>query len=696
MKLLVKSKYVLVIVFASLVLFWKFFLKGWLPFPSDALVGMYHPWRDSYSTVYPNGIPFNNPLITDPVRQSLIWKKLVADSYRSLELPVYNSFSFAGYPLLANFQSGVFYPLNIFFLFLPIELAWTMYIFSQFVLGGIFMMFFLEQKCNNRFVAIQGALIWMVSGFWVAWAEWGNVLHTALWLPLLLLTIEKILRNEKKYLIIYFFILLSAFSAGHLQTFFYLFLFSLAYFFSSQSIRAKSKELKRIIGQFITVNLIFLCISTIQWLPTFKLITTSTRAVETAKAFQREDWFIPVKHLAQLVVPDFFGNPAKGNYWGVWNYGEFISYLGIWPLIFAVFGIWISIRRKINQFFFWSLLIVACLAIRNPISEILYTINLPFYSTAQPSRLIFLIDFILSFFAVFGWQQFFLKNEKGLLTVAGGILILMSALVSSALFLKDHRMIILRNCCQPVIVFFLGLGMIIAYLKLRKQTAIGILLLMLIFLDQGRVWWKFNTFSAKNYFFPETKIISFLKKESEQEIFRISTLDPKIFPSNVNAFYKIESIDGYDSLFYQDYADFIGQTKNANFNRIVSLTAYDRRIFQALNVKYLVSLVKQSSPDLSLVMEEGQTKLYLNRFFQNRFYFSNPVNQIKVINRRYNSYSLIAQITDTDILNISIPYDSAWHLFVNGTETSLLKDQNGLMKAKIISSGKLILKYTLL
>ncbi|HXS15196.1 MAG TPA: hypothetical protein VN711_03645, partial [Candidatus Saccharimonadales bacterium] len=58
------------------VFFRSFFLSGLLPIPSDTIVGLYNPFRDFYAPNYPNGIPFKNFLITDPVRQEYPWRIL--------------------------------------------------------------------------------------------------------------------------------------------------------------------------------------------------------------------------------------------------------------------------------------------------------------------------------------------------------------------------------------------------------------------------------------------------------------------------------------------------------------------------------------------------------------------------------------------------------------------------------------------
>ena len=93
--------------------FWQFFFKGLFPIPADTIIGLYHPFRDLYAKNYPNGIPFKNFLITDPVRQQYPWRELAISIEKKLELPLWNPYNFAGTPLLANFQSGSFYIFNI-------------------------------------------------------------------------------------------------------------------------------------------------------------------------------------------------------------------------------------------------------------------------------------------------------------------------------------------------------------------------------------------------------------------------------------------------------------------------------------------------------------------------------------------------------------------------------------------------------
>ena len=237
------------------VFFWQFLLKGLLPIPSDTIVGLYHPFRDFYSKDYPNGIPFKNFLITDPIRQQYPWRELSLSLEKRLEFPLWNPYNFSGTPLLANFQSAAFYPLNILFLpagrqgLLPFNIGWSILILLGPLLVGIFLYFYLDNLKLSRWACFLGALSFSFSGFFIAWMEWGTITHTALWLPLILLSIDKITQNSKFktqnsfiWSLVFILSMIFAFFAGHLQIFFYLFIFSFVYLLARWTQYGKNKK----------------------------------------------------------------------------------------------------------------------------------------------------------------------------------------------------------------------------------------------------------------------------------------------------------------------------------------------------------------------------------------------------------------------------------------------------------------------
>src|SRR3990167_4578931 len=373
-------------------------IKGKIPIPADALLGLYHPWRDvSYHGFDKGKFPVKNPLITDPVLQTYPWRKIVLENLRQGKLPFWNPYNFSGQPLLANVQSAPFQIFNLLFLLFPFKLAWGLQIVLPLILVAFFMSVFLKSLNLSNEAVIFGSIILPFSGFFVAWSEWGNVISSAIWLPLILFTINKLYRSVRPlwFLVLVFSASQSIFS-GHIQTSVYVFLASILF-----AVFLFSKSKKFIPMAICLTGLILgIAISAMQIIPTLEFVKLSVRSLDQLYFQGRQDSFLPLQNLVQLFVPDFFGNPTTYNYWGVWNYGEFVSFIGVVATSFAILGVFANIRKV--AFFLFLLLLALFLALENPVSKIPYALNVPFFSSMQPSRIIFLAIFALSILSSFG------------------------------------------------------------------------------------------------------------------------------------------------------------------------------------------------------------------------------------------------------------------------------------------------------
>lgn len=214
---------ILYILLVISIFFWPFISRLLLPIPSDNIVGLYHPFQDFYRKTFTRGVPYKNYLVADPVKQQYPWRELSVSLSKKFLLPLWNPYSLSGTPLLANFQSASFYPLNILFLILPFSLGWSIIILLQPLLAAIFLFFFLDNLRLSKWSAAIGGITFVFSGFFISWLEWGTVLHSGLWLPLILLCIDKIFYEKVRYffwIITFIFSISLSFLAGHLQTFF--------------------------------------------------------------------------------------------------------------------------------------------------------------------------------------------------------------------------------------------------------------------------------------------------------------------------------------------------------------------------------------------------------------------------------------------------------------------------------------------
>ncbi|MCL4390448.1 MAG: YfhO family protein [Patescibacteria group bacterium] len=690
-----------------IIVFRQFFFSGQLPIPADTIVGLYHPWRDALAGQYPNGLPFKNFLITDPVRQTYPWRQLAMSVLKSGQVPWWNPYSFSGAPLLANLQSAVFYPLNLLYIFDNFPLVWSWQIVFQVILGGLFMWLYLRHFRLHLFAQALGVLTWVGSGFWLSWLEWNTLVQAVLWLPLLLLCVEKL---NFKYGLIFVFALTASFLAGHLQTF--------AYVFSVVSLYIMVRR-PRLIARFLLLYLLFFAITAPVWWPAFGFIQQSARSADQS-AVGRVDWFLPWQNLAQFVAPDFFGNPATLNYFGVWNYQEFIGYTGIAGLVFSLLAVFF---RRDKKTLFWGTLAVLCLALAlpTPLAKIMP-------QPAQPTRLLSIIDFCLAMLAALGLDLYLHRSRRIFWLVP--ITVLMIVLVLFVVAAKLSLAVSLHNLYLPI-----ALAAMTLVLFINRKLAILILLLALF--DLSRFFIKFESFSNPTWLFPQTKVVSFLQDQTRKDTFRIAATDDRIFPPNFSVDYKLQMVSGYDPLYLLRYGEFVAAMERGKpdisaplgFNRIITPKNYRSKLFNLLNVKYLLSLDPVADPQYQLVFQERETKVYenkavlpraffvaqvvsssgeqdtINRMFaadfdpantavvQNQSFFSHPGQaQIKI----YNENSVVVETSNTDagFLVLTDNFYPGWQATIDGQKTTIYLTDFAF-RGVVVPAGQHVVRFYL-
>jgi hypothetical protein len=647
----------LLFLFITSLFFYPVFIKGDVPIPADTIIGLYHPYRDLYSEQFPNGAPFKNFLITDPVRQQYPWRELSVSLQKNGDFPLWNPYTFSGTPLLANFQTAVYYPFNFLFFILPFSVSWSILIYLQPLLAGLFLYIYLRHLRLTQSASFLGSIAFAFSGFMTAWLEWGTLGHTALWLPLMLLSIDKLLvssttRVKKKnapqqkkrnsfiakiisnkillWSLTFLVSLCASLFAGHVQTFVYVCLFALSYLVARWLQYGKNKK-----HIFLFTGLFFAAalITFVQWFPTLNFILQSARDIDQMDSWKQPGWFIPWQHLIQFVAPDFFGNPTTLNYWGEWNYGEFIGYVGLLPLIMAVYALY---SRKDKKTLFFGLLFLVAILFSLPtfLAQIPYVTNIPFFSSTQPTRLLIIADLCLAILAALGMDRFIRGGGRnkifyslGLFTVTFGSLWIYTLFGVSAGdgVTSANLEVAKRNLLLPSALYICITLLLIILLfekKMKKKYFIHVIvgcLLTITLIDLFRFSHKFNTFTDPAFIFPQTKTITYLQEQQGQ--FRIMTTASELLPPNFSVIYRIQSIEGYDPLYLLRYGEFMAALKRNKpdisapfgFNRIITPQNVKSPLVDLVGVKYIMSLSELREEGLEKKMVEGKTILYENK-----------------------------------------------------------------------------------
>jgi len=630
--------------------FYPVFLRGHLPFPGDLLVGNYAPWNSySFLGYAPGGIPHKAQGI-DVARELFPWKHFSIETLRKGELPLWNPYNISGSPHLANFQSGVFYPLNFIFFLLPFNLAWVVFIFLQPFFACCFTYLLARELKISRLGGLLAGLAFAFCLYFTVWIEYGNVGHSLLWLPLALFLSEKIVKEKRatKWAISLIFILALSLFAGYIQTTVYLFGTTLVFFLFRliSKVGLKKKEGRFKLALF-SGSLIFpFFLAAPQLLPTLELFSQSARQAYPPEEITKLllPWFYPITTFAA----DFFGNPASRNYWYPGTYIERVSYLGVLPLFFAFLALVGRRREKIVLFFAGLAVASLLLTLNLPPIRFFYALKIPIISTTVYTRLLSLFSFSLAILAGFG-VDFWLKTKKKRsllmpLVIFSGVYVLLWLFTFFApiIFPSAPWLINLgvsqRNLFLPTVFFLVGAFLLVISFWLPKRLLFWGLAALIIF-DLFFYFHKITPFSPTEFVYPQTEIMKFLQENAG--INRFWGYGTAYIDSNFSTFSQTYSTDGYDPLFIRRYGELIsssddGKIKDPIPRSDVALAGgYGRGVFQEnphrqrllnlLGVKYVLNKDESlgegwrpesdTFPDeiYQLIWQEGSWQVYENK-----------------------------------------------------------------------------------
>lgn len=728
------------------VFFYKTIIFGLIPFPGDLLISEYNPWRAySYNGYVPGSYPSKFQYF-DTIRQLYPWKTFIIDSLKKGEIPLWNPYNFSGSPLLANSQSAVLYPLNILYLLIPQVSAWTLMVVFQPFLAGFFTYLYARQIGISKPGSFVSSICFAFSLFMSVFLEYTNMGHTILWLPLVLYAVEKSIKKRTfTSSILFITSLVFSFLAGHLQLYGFLLLFVVIY------ILRRISSLSNL-PFFVILIAISIGISGAQLLPTLEHIKNSARSFQSY-TFLVENLLIQSKQLVLFISPDFFGNPAAKNYLLPDSYPGNALYIGFIPFILAFFSAK-SIKNPLVKFYIYGVGILLLLFVRSPLTEFLYSYNVPLISTGSPTNAIFLLSFSLSILSGFGLENW-LKSKKreDIITVLVGVFILAFVWIVARI---SHTAFIQNSFVYTFILF--GTFILLSIIKNVVGNQIRLLPIAIILvtsLDLFYFFTKFNPFVTKSLVFPNAKIFNFLL--SKKGVDRFWGYGSGAIQSNFATQYSLFSPDGYDPLYPKRYGEFIQSSKTGHIESAfdnssrsdaiivpgygeedMALNINRQKILNVLGVKYILdrdnsaSLQKFPSELFTKIYTEDGWQIYENKksiprislFSDAKFFSSNaefekqffakyfdasktllleskdkivldPNAQGTVELKSYTPNKVIAQVavSRNQLLFLSDTFYPGWKAYIDGRESEVLRADYAF-RAIVVPKGTHTVTFT--
>ncbi len=310
------------------------------------------------------------------------------------EIPLWNPHVLLGQPLLGNPQMGVFYPPNVILFFVPAWAALSFLTVLHLFLCGVFCFHFLRAQKLGDLSSLVGALTYAGSSAIVARIQFPPMVQAAPYLPLLLLTIDRMTSSEflsvsstlaklelkptPPRLLLTVTVALMVL-ASHPQMAFLSLLAAVPY--AIYRVRQRTgKWLSPLWIVFAVYFALGVGLCAVQLLPTLQLLRESPREQMTPEMANR--FFLEARQLLTLLFPRVLGHPAFGDYKAAGNAWEPAIFVGWLPLLAA--GLALRLRGHLSATRFW--LIVAGVNLWLAFGVKAYLFRLAFYLVPGVSK----------------------------------------------------------------------------------------------------------------------------------------------------------------------------------------------------------------------------------------------------------------------------------------------------------------------
>ncbi|NIM92003.1 MAG: YfhO family protein [Candidatus Aminicenantes bacterium] len=530
------------------------------------------------------------------------FKQAAGEMYRSGHLYLWDPYIYSGVPTASEIQTALFYPLNFFYAILPAIKATVYFITFHLFLTSLFMFLYLREIKLSRISSLFGALVFTYSGYYLMHVDQLSMLGTGMWLPLILLFIEKAFKGKTLfYTILAGLAFGMQFLAGHPQVS-VLMGFALMFYFGFKIYKPlfskDKKEIKRILLIFVSFFLIGLALSAVALIPFIEASFLSQRGESDYEA--SSSIYVSPEELQTFLIPEL---RRKGSGLRVYG-GTGEPYMGVVPFLLALFALFfVRGKYKIFYLILGAFSFLAALGKTFPLHYILFH-TMPLYGMLQiPIRFLFLYSLSIAVLSALG-LEYLGKNLKNIRKFGKytffAFIFLSLTFLASVLFSKVRNFLLNETegglRAPFVFLFYLGIFLLFVYLFQKKKSSystLTILISAMVLVDLLSFGSRYFTFSVVKQEEISPPIFSYLKKD--QELYRVAISNVNFGP-NLGMTHKIQSIGGYHPIVHKDYMRYVYYNDHHSLDfsqippqaRVYFPSMKETNMTNLLNVRYLI------------------------------------------------------------------------------------------------------------
>jgi hypothetical protein len=576
------------------------------------------------------GIGRWNALDWDALAYFLPSRLISATSLRSGHIPLWNPYELCGTPFLANVQSALLYPRGFLFWLAPTAIAFGLSAWLHLFLLGLFTYGFLRGEQLDQGPSMLGAWAMQLSGWTLVWLELPTFLQVATWLPLLMWVVSSSQRGAGgsaprlpagRAAALGGMSVAMMLLGGHLQIAFYC-LLTAGIFALGKAVRPAPVQGPRrwfALGVLVGSVLLGCLAASAQMVPALELARWGHRQESPTAAgyaaFAGQG--MPPQHLVTGVMPDFYGNPRSGGYWGpgrqqVASYTELCCYGGVLVLLLAALGL-TYVRQSPVAATGAACAVVGWLLTLGSAANAPFYFLVPGYARfGTPSRALLMVVFGQTLLAAAGAQSLLgSRAQGGWRRVPGaglGLAATCAVLVGFAVASLPQQLqepaasAVLPQVLRFAALVLLSAGAVYAVASGRlgpRRDALVYLALLL--LDLGTFGLGYLPTGPASEALRPTAATRFLSQAGLSRVLFLSESWPldrtprAVLPPNLPSAFGINTVGGYESLYLRATKEAMNQIEGADTSpptngNLVMPRRPDPRLLRRAAVRYVVAL----------------------------------------------------------------------------------------------------------
>lgn len=541
-------------------------------------------------------------------------------------LPLWNNLFFSGLPLLPDPQFSMFYPPNILFVLLPINLGFLISFILHTFFAGIGFYLLAKHFVFTNKMALLATSLYMFSprlGNYLEAGHFGLVASWA-WLPFLFLATLNLAKKPNVNWSLLFALSLAGLFYTHIVTFVWALAFATALFGFNLLLNKSFRKVFTKLPYLLLGLLLGGGLSAVTLIPQINWLPETTRLILFNNPDVYPKWLSKVEFLKAIFWP-WILQPEK-----IWSIDtEKWLTLGLTPLILAIIGFWkISRKYKIVLFLIGIIIVLLSLNNTSPIYSLLMSQS--WYILGRvATRVWFIPAMIVPLLAVFVVEKYVSKIK--------------------------------------IIFYFLILILIIESLTLS--------------------WVRLMRPIQNEENIVPYEILQVLKNDKSR--FRVFCLN-RCIPQKLAVEQNLELVEGYNTIGQFNYYKHMWQLSGAYWNyytlALPPIGSYtfeklkpDAVSLGAYNVKYVIAPYPLNDSAFSLIKQTGNYYLYLNSLEFPRAYFRDNANkglgvEAKILNYTPNWIKVDTSAMTGKSLILAEVYSPGWKAYLNGQEETLVRE----------------------